>query len=676
MNRKPTKRSSLIPVYAAVIVLAGVAAYSNTFRSPFHFDDYYNITISSAIHSLANFSDIMAPPPGAAVGGRPVANLSFALNWAMSSADTWSYHIFNLAIHILAGLCLLGIVRRTLTGERLQPVFGERATGLAFVIALIWTVHPIHTEAVTYISQRFESLMGLFFFLTLYCAIRGWQSLHARPWHLGAIFFCLLGVGTKEVIVAAPVMIYLYDILFVEDGSKGVHTRALRRWSLLYSGLLLCIAGLFLLVTCGATVDATPIPEWGRFSYLMTQTRAIFQYISLVLWPVDLCFDYDWPMIPFKEAWPYGVIVVSLLTGTVWAVIKKKPVGFLGAWFFVILAPTSSFMPLPFVIWERRAYLSSAAIVALIVLGGYSLLVRLFRGKVQHERIAREICLCLVAIAVLLLMGGAMVRNMDYASGMALWTKTVKQRPKNARAQHNLGLYLAIKGESDLAIARYEQALRLQPDFSRAHLNLGEVLVAQGKQKQAIEHFEKAVALEPELARPYIRLGAELLKAGHTQKAMEQFKLALIVLPKSAMAHNNLGIAYLIEGNPAQALGHFKKAISIWPDYTQAQYHYGLALLFSGKPLMAKIPFTRVLGQAPEFAKARWGLADTELILGNKDEAERIYGDFFPHDPAKVKAHKKMVNTLATHKPGKNQLAGLAKTYCLAPDYTLDAKPE
>src|ERR1022692_1539631 len=201
-----------------MVVAAGLLAYHNSFTGPFIFDDFYSIEDNPTIHHLWPIWQTLSPPRIGAptVEGRPLVNLSLAINYALGGYRLWGYHALNLTIHILAALTLFGIVRRTLLQPRLQERFGAAADGLALAVAVLWMVHPLQTESVTYIIQRAESLMGLFYLLTLYCFLRAaGAGGPGRFWWLAAsVFACLLGMATKEVMVSAPLVVLLYDRTF------------------------------------------------------------------------------------------------------------------------------------------------------------------------------------------------------------------------------------------------------------------------------------------------------------------------------------------------------------------------------------------------------------------------------------------------------------------------------
>jgi hypothetical protein len=226
-------RSSGWTVAAAVaIIVAVAAAYSNSFSGPFIFDDLSSIQDNEAIRSLRS-AEVLIPPGKANVARRLLTNLSFAVNYAIGKLDVRSYHVVNLLIHLLAALALFGIVRRTLLLPALRDRFGRASTGLATAVALIWALHPLQTESVTYIVQRAESLMGLCYLLTLYAVIRGATSERPRPWYAAAVVVCALGMGAKEVMATAPIVVLLYDHAFL----SGSFRETFHRRGALYLGL-------------------------------------------------------------------------------------------------------------------------------------------------------------------------------------------------------------------------------------------------------------------------------------------------------------------------------------------------------------------------------------------------------------------------------------------------------
>ena len=354
-----------------LIALATVAAFSNSFAGPFVFDDKPAIAANPTIRHLWPLWKAVCPPNrGESVTGRPLLNLSLAVNYAISELDVWSYHATNLAVHLLGSLLLFGILRRTFLLPAMREQWGAVATPLAFVIALFWAIHPLQTESVTYIVQRAESLVGLFYLLTLYCFLRGVGSARTVVWHTGAILACLLGMASKEVMVSAPLIVLLYDRTFL----AGSFREAWRRRGRFYAAL----AGTWLLLGWlvisaggrGGTAGFGVGISW--WAYLCTQFGAIVHYLRLCAWPHPLLLDYGHGTAHgVGEILPYAIVLGLLGAATVAALCRWPKVGFLGAWFFAILAPTSSVVPVATqTVAEHRMYLPLAAVLTGLVVGG------------------------------------------------------------------------------------------------------------------------------------------------------------------------------------------------------------------------------------------------------------------------------------------------------------------
>jgi hypothetical protein len=203
------------PWLPVLVIVAGLAVYANSFAGVFVFDDSVHILQNERIRDLSALPKVLS-------GRRPVVDFTLAVNYALDELTVRGYHAVNLAIHIAAALILFGTVRRTLQRKMFLDRFSRSSSWLALVSALIWVVHPLQTQSVTYMIQRAESLMGLFYLLTLYCVIRGVESSRSTAWFTLAVCACAAGMGSKAVMVTAPVLVLLYV-------GAGAYTRAWRR---------------------------------------------------------------------------------------------------------------------------------------------------------------------------------------------------------------------------------------------------------------------------------------------------------------------------------------------------------------------------------------------------------------------------------------------------------------
>ena len=559
------KAPRLIPL---VVVAAGLLAWHNSFTGPFVFDDEDSIQANPTIRHVWPISQALSPPTTVGVGGRPVLNLSLAVNYALGGYDVWGYHAVNLAIHILAGLTLWGIVRRTLRLPKLRERFGPTANELALTVSVLWIVHPVQTEAVTYVSQRAESLMGLFYLLTLYCFIRGTASPKVGRWFALSAGACLLGMATKEVMVTAPLMVLLYDRTFVAGSFRTAWTQ--RRP--LYVGLgstWLLLAYLMLGlhhrgVGYGLGVD------WQV--YALTECRSIVHYLRLAIWPHPLVFDYGGNTFVWHatDAAPYALILLLSLAGVVIGLKRWPAIGFVGAWFFMVLAPTSTVVPIvnqPMA--ESRLYLPLAAVVVAAVMGIFALAGR--RSLPVFLGLA-------VGLGFL-----TTQRNQDYRSGLAIWSDTVAKRPDNARAHSNLGNALMDAGQAAEAVVQCKEAVRIKPDYPEAYNNWGNALEMMGNVQEPIGLYEQALRIKPDYAKARYNLAVALVRVDRVPEAIGQFEQALRDSPEYPEAHCHLGMALSQVGKIQEAIGQYQQALRIKPDYAEAHANMGLALEQTGR---------------------------------------------------------------------------------------------
>jgi tetratricopeptide (TPR) repeat protein len=579
-----------------VVIVAGILAYHNSFTVPFLFDDESSILENPTIRHLWPIWQPLMPPIGR-VQGRPLVNLSFAINYALGGTAVWGYHALNLAIHVFAGLMLLGVVRRTLRQPRLRGRFGAAAEPLALVTALIWVVHPLQTESVTYIVQRAESLMGLFYLLTLYCFIRGAESPRPGMWFSFSVMACALGMGSKEVMVSAPLMVLLYDRTFV----SGSFRHAWRRQRSLY----LALATTWILLGYEMVSTAKGggyVVNMSRGTYALTQLYALAHYLWLSVWPHPLVFDYGAPSAgSIAQVVPYALIIALLLGGTLVSLWRWPSIGFVGVWFFAILAATSSVVPLATqTMAERRMYLPLAAVVTLVVAGG---------NRVLGQR--RYVAIGLVSVIVVVLGSLTVRRNYDYRSEVSIWSDTVAKRPENFRALNNLGRALWDAGRASEAIEQYRQALQVKPDDAWAHYNLGCALEKMGRVEEAVEHYKQALQAGPDFVEAHYNLATVFLAAGKFQSAIDHYEETVRIKPDFAEAWNNLGNALAADGKNREAIPRYEQALRLRPDFAEAHNNLANVLSTIGRLQEAIDHYEQALRIKPDFTEARRNMEDT-----------------------------------------------------------------
>ncbi len=716
-----TQRRWLPPT---LLIVAAVIAFADSFHGAFLFDDVYRIIDNERIRYL------WPPWPLFAVE-RPVVEITLALNYALGRLDPWGYHALNLVIHILAGLVLFGIVRRTFTsiaspapemeGARVAGIesesrgrfarstisirpttFSSRATWTAFAIALLFLVHPLQTQSVTYIIQRGESLMGLFFLLTLYCFVRGIDSPRTWLWAIASIAACALGMATKAVMVVAPVIVLIYDWVFVsgrdahdritsvtefqslqmrpgsdtvsnpgtvdeehstassrsrrqerkrraiehagardrtegridgDEGSRGLKPAArcgfLRRWWW-HAGLFATWGVLWICGIAREVLGWSSGPSHVGFSYhgvspwtyAATQPGVIVKYLQLSYWPASLCLDYDWlPATTWERIVAPTVVIVILMAATIHQLFRRSWIGFVGAWFFVILAPTSSFVPIKDMIFEHRMYLPLIAVITITVIVLRTALHELCDRARLSVFTRRAIAAVLVLNAAASLTYGTLKRNRDYASDLVMWEDVVAKRPNNARAHVAVGNALAARDRIDEAVEVTRQATLLDQEFADARCALGVVLVRQGKLDEAIEAYREALRLDPRHSKAWYNLGNALDRREKYEEAVDAYRKSIDAYSKFPDAHCNLGNSLVRLGRIDDGVQAFRETLAIDPDHVKGHNNLGDALNRLGRLDEAATEFETAIRLQSDYARARINLAHVRMVQRRYAEA-------------------------------------------------------
>lgn len=560
---------------AAAIALAAILVYSNTFESPFHFDDPPHIGERPQIRTL------WPPTVAMSQSTRPVVAYSFAVNYAVHGLNVWGYHAVNLAIHITAGLLLFGIVRRSLS--RVGGSFQEHAGSLALVAALIWLVHPLQTQAVTYICQRMESLMGAAYLATLYCFVRAQDSGRPTYWYAASVASCTFGMGCKEVMAGAPLIVLWYDRTFLAGSWREVVAR--RKVYYLCLAAIWGVAVLFAfhyLHSYTSRGDLVVVEGLTPWTYLVSQAGVITHYLRLCFWPQGQCLDYGWPAAHrIQDVLPQAILVIAMLGATVWCVFRHPKCSFLGGWFFLILAPTSSVVPIKDLAFEHRMYLPSAAVVVGSVVLGFRLATVLL-DRVRLSSTLRRTAWIVVAVVPILVLGyTAHLRNEVYASEITLWTDVVNKAPLWSRGWCNLGAAMIDQGDYPSALHCLHRALHDDPGDPEGNVNLGHALRDLGRYAEAVEHYEQARKRRPNDDDTLVSLAGALVPLGRLDEAAQLCQTVLKRHPDSSKAHVNLGFTLLAQGLAAEALSHFQEALRI--DSRSAEAHAGIAQVLSGR---------------------------------------------------------------------------------------------
>ncbi len=662
-NRQAPARESPLaaPVCLLLIIAAAFAAYHNSFSGPFVFDDIAAIVDNPSIRHLWPITRVLAPPlASAGANGRPIVNLSLAFNYALGGTNVAGYHVVNLLLHVAVALVLFSLVLRTLRLPSLKVRFEGKARYLALAIALLWTVHPLLTESVTSTIQRNELIVGLFYLVTLYGVVRSFNSTRRTFWYACAIAACLLGMASKEVMATAPVMVLLYDRAFLSGSFRRSLTQ---RWPL-YLGLSATWVPLGFLIyshndRAGTVGFGLGVAWW---AYALTQCQAIVRYLSLAVWPQGLVFDYGTAVVKnFAAVWPQASLLLVLLGATAYATLHQPKLGFAGCWFFGILSPSSSVIPLTTqTMAEHRMYLPLIPVVAIAAVG-------LFAKANKNAGLV-------VTVVVASLLGWKTIeRNEVYQSAVSLWADTISKRPGNARAYKEFGNVLDGAGRTSEALANYDRAVQLRPDYITAYYDKAVALLKMGQASAAIEQFDRALSMDPAHVKalkgkgdalvqagqadaaipPYEmavklqpddsgaarNLGIALLTVGRVSEGIERLEAALRSDPRDAGAHSNLGYAFWRIGQVEKAVLHFEAAAQLEPDSAEAHYNFARALARAGRPTDAIGEYRKVITLKPDHVVAYYNIGNAYANTGQLVQALAAYEEALKYKPEYPEAH-------------------------------------
>ncbi|MDY6953184.1 MAG: tetratricopeptide repeat protein [Thermodesulfobacteriota bacterium] len=546
--------------------------YSNTLDSPFIFDDKPNIQDNPQIR-LSELTLDGVKKAGAS--SRPVAMISFALNYYFHQYNVLGYHLVNILIHITTGILLYLFVGITLKMPSVVAMYGAHRW-IPFFTALLWLVHPTQTQSVTYVVQRMNSMAAMFYLLSLLLYAKARLAGEKRKrWLLfvGSGLSGLLALGSKQTAATLPVFVLGYEWYFFQGLSKDWlkrHLAYLFGITVFFAVISLVFLGLNPLETFQSIGDYSR-NEFTFGQRVLTQFRVVIYYLSLLFYPLPsrLNLDYDFPLSlslisPLTTLLSAGAIV-GIIGLACCLARKERLISFCILWFLGNLVIESSVIPLA-IIFEHRTYLPSMLVSLVAVALAY---------RHINWRWGTVVTLCAM---VALCSAWTFQRNSVWSNDVALWSDCVRKSPSKARPHNSLGAALARQGKLDEAMRHYSTALEIDPDFAEPHCNLGTALAHQGRLDEAISHFLKALEIKPDYAKAHNSLGTATARQGRLDEAISHFLKALEIKPDYAKAHNNLGSAFARQGKLDEAISHFTEALKIKPDYNRAMKNLRSAL--------------------------------------------------------------------------------------------------
>lgn len=560
----PDRLRRLLPF---ALFLSIFLIYAPGLNAPFVFDDFDNIVNNADIRSfkaLARDALRSLEVPGSwekVYWARPLTFASFAFSYLFSGLEPYGYRLFNVIAHACAAAVLFRVA------SALFAFIGETSPWAPFLCALLFAVHPVQTDAVTFISNRSDILAALFYLLAFGAFVRSLQEPgggKSRALRVGALAAFIISFLFKEIAATLPAMLFLADALFISGGGRS----AARRWRA-HAPFWIVLAGFAALRPLyggrlGYFYDW--VHPWTNWSYFLTEIHVVARYAGMLLWPSGQSIDH-WvePIASAADPRVWGSLLgliagcaafLAVLRGTA----QFRLAVFAVCWFFIALAPTSSFLPINDAMVERRLYLPGL---------GWCLAFALLYRRIAGPR--HRVFIALACAHAALLAGFTVRRNLRFNEPLSLWKETVEQYPRSFRAQFNYASALAEAGAEESEVrARYENSLRLR-ETHRPHVKLGALDAMRGDFAAAEAHFQQALRLEPNDAETHYNLGLLYFQTKDFAKSEAHYLKALELQPRQASAHFNLAALYYAQRRKADALAEMERAAQEAPESADIQ---------------------------------------------------------------------------------------------------------
>ncbi len=618
-----------------VIILVGVMVYANTLHAPFQFDDAAYITPENMRINPSNLLDAVSLIRGSGLDDtfkaglltRRFGLLTFMLNYKLHGLSVTGFHLVNIFIHLVTALLVYALITRLwhtpfINGcfQRAEEERERLSRWTAFLGAALFVAHPVNTQAVTYIVQRFASLATLLYLLALLAymsaALRRRRATYAILYGF-ALIAAVMAMFTKEISFTLPVVMLLSDRLFLQRPMRQtllavtpfLMTMAIIPWNLYQAKSLLASSAGNLSVSMGVLAGHTTM---SRHDYFLTELRVIVTYIRLLLFPVNQNLDYDYPVYTSLYALPVlaslllllsiataGFVLLrlsSLRSDGLAALYRLSAFGIF--WFFMTLSVESSIQPIENVLYEHRLYLPFFGFALAIVCGGALLWSRVVVTSPATARLLPIAGL----MALLVLCCVATVRNALWRDDIAMWEDVVRKSPQKGRVHVNLGSAYLDKKRVDEALKQYLVACRLSPGQWKAYFGLARVYDKKQQYTEALLNYNTCLALEPTSATVQLYLGNVYLKLGMADKAYDLYLKVISKETRNFEAHYNLGLVCAQRKQNYEALQYFRKALELAPDKTSVFVDIGKINQFQGNLQEAVVAYrAAILGDRGNF---------------------------------------------------------------------------
>ena len=603
---KPPKKNTIF-LSAILIIILGFTVYSNSFDNEFLWDDTILIIDNAHIKDTKHIPEIFTQDLGAGSGNqwnsyRPIQAITYMADYSLWKLDVKGYHLTNILLHIFVALSIYFLINMIFKDNLLSLL-----TGSFFVI------HPIHTEVVTYISGRADSLALLFMLLCMISHIKSSSSNSTGKYILISLSYTL-ALLSRENSLILPVLLLVYHYSF----KKKVRIKeflTISSLSVIYAVLRLTVLKHLLINTHHITPLSQRLP--GSFV-------ALTNYIKLLFFPFPLHMEYGTTLFSLGD--PKAILgVILLFTLLIYAFSQRennKLVFFSISWFLVALLPVANIYPINAYMYEHWLYLPSI---------GFFLIVAKIISSLYRVKNSKIFAVIIIIISVTFYSYLTIRQNSYWRESSILYERTLKYAPDSSRVNFNLGIsYLAIN-QKEKAIALFEKTIEVKPDHAKAHNILGRLYAENNRKEEAITSYKKAIAIEDNVEQTHYNLGKVYVSMNNNEAAIASYKNAIEIKPAYEDAHNNLGTVYADMDRYEEAIDSYKKAIEIKKDFAKAYYNLGNVYIDMNRKKDALTSYKKAIEIKPDYAIAYSNLsilylerAQYKLAIENFKKAEKL----------------------------------------------------
>jgi protein O-mannosyl-transferase len=565
----------IIPISILGVITA--LFYYPSIYYPFQFDDAASITKYFHVRN-SSLSQLMFK------GSRWISYWLNTIHYKIGKFNPVSYRTFNIFIHILCGVVIFFLLQNLLSNLKKESFFKANSLFIAFTTSMLFLLHPVQTQTISYIIQgQLEGLATLFIATICLAVVKFVQvkDYFIKGLFLSAVFvIAIFSTGSKEIAILSPIILFLMDWFFLSQGS----------WSLLKKRLPLYITLQLILVTlyakflgasffCGAlTMNGTTHNNIGNvinnhfhepitaIPYFISEFKVILHYIWIFFWPFNISVEYDWKMVNgfFSPdcLLPFLVLVgIFYLTYRIYRKNRINPVLFGIAWFFIGISPRTTVIPSSELVSDYKTYLSSIGILFIIAIGIVKLLTVYINTKQKCPDILKKTNGIMGVLLILAVPLGIATynRNLVWSDQVEFWKNIIKNAPGKTRAYNNYGVQVCERGRFKEGIPHFKKAIKMDPFYPDPHNNISICYSALGQKELAIRHLKESIKINPRAPEPYNNLASFLIDKNEYKRAEKALWAALKIRPHYGKAYYNLGRINFKQNNFEEAYTYLKK---------------------------------------------------------------------------------------------------------------------